>query len=112
MLGKISNDEVRLSKYGEIVEKWWGQVPHHFTNVECDDYVIMPNHFHGIIVILDHLENVHSPTLGNILAYFKYQSTKEINLIRRTPGTRFWQRNYHDHIIRNIDDYRIIYDYI
>jgi REP element-mobilizing transposase RayT len=41
------------------------------------------------------------PTLGNIVAYLKYQSSKQINLIRNTPGKPIWQPNYYEHIIRN-----------
>ena len=41
------------------------------------------------------------PTLGNIMAYFKYQSTKQINALRQTPAARVWQRNYYEHIIRD-----------
>ncbi len=41
------------------------------------------------------------PLLGQIVAYFKYQTTKSINCLRGMPGVRFWQRNYWEHIIRN-----------
>ena len=40
-------------------------------------------------------------TLGQMLGYFKYQTTKQINLSRNTPGIPIWQRNYYDHVIRN-----------
>ena len=53
-----------------------------------------------------------SPALGKIVAYFKYQSTKHINQHRNTPGTRIWQRNYHDHIIRDDADLQRIRQYI
>ena len=43
---------------------------------------------------------IQKPTLGQIVAYFKYQSTKQINQRRGTPSTRIWQRNYFEHIIR------------
>ena len=41
------------------------------------------------------------PTLGQVVAYFKYQSTKSINQARGRPGDRFWQRSYYDHVIRD-----------
>ena len=53
-----------------------------------------------------------SPSLGKIMAYFKYQSTKRINQRYRTPGTRLWQRNYHDHIIRDDPDLQRLREYI
>ena len=41
------------------------------------------------------------PTLGQIVAYLKYDSTKRYNALRETPGAKLWQRNYYDHIIRD-----------
>ncbi|MYB92624.1 transposase [Candidatus Poribacteria bacterium] len=55
---------------------------------------------------------ISSPTLGKIMAYFKYQSTKHINQHHNTPGTRIWQRNYHDHIIRDDPDLQRLRQYI
>ena len=52
------------------------------------------------------------PTLGRVIAYYKYQSTKLINAMRATPGTRFWQRSYYEHIIRDGNDYARIQKYI
>ena len=46
------------------------------------------------------------------MAYFKYQSTKQINQRYNTPGTRLWQRNYHDHIIRDDPDLQRLREYI
>ena len=51
-------------------------------------------------------------TLGQIVAYFKYQSSKRINSIRGTPGMPVWQRNYYEHIIRNERDLDEIRQYI
>ena len=53
-----------------------------------------------------------APTLGQVVAYFKYQSTKAINQHRDTPGTRIWQRNYYDHVIRDDIDLQRIRQYI
>ena len=61
---------------------------------------------------LKHPSAVTKPTLGQIVAYFKYQTTKTINQMRDTPGERFWQRNYWEHIIRNESAHRQIYEYI
>jgi len=51
-------------------------------------------------------------TLGQIVAYYKYQTTKEINRIRNTPGIPIWQRNYYEHIIRNENELNRIREYI
>ncbi len=48
LLGQIVDKEMNLSPYGEIVQKWWEEIPVHFLNVETGAFVIMPNHVHGI----------------------------------------------------------------
>lgn len=53
-----------------------------------------------------------APTLGQIVAYLKYQSTKQINILNKTPGQRLFQRNYYEHIIRNENDLNEIREYI
>jgi hypothetical protein len=56
---------------------------------------------------------LHIPTLGQIVAYFKYKSTKEMNLLGNTGTvTKFWQRNYYEHVIRNEIDLQNKTDYI
>jgi len=94
LFGKVVKGEMRLNRYGEIVLKWWDAIPENFPNVETGAYVIMPNHVHGIIMIGDNRRGtvpvpqggeipprsgetppLRKPTLGQIVAYFKYQST-------------------------------------
>ncbi|MGF1497256.1 MAG: transposase [Elainellaceae cyanobacterium] len=114
LLGEVIDTSISLSQYGVIVEQVWHQIPHHFPSVTLDAAVIMPNHFHGIIVIAEESfpvqqesqdlapkQNFKKPTLGQIVAYFKYQSTKLINAVRDLAGVKFWQRNYYEHIIRS-----------
>ena len=114
LLGEVVDASIALSQYGVIVEQVWHQIPYHFTHVTLDAAVIMPNHFHGIIVIVEESfpvqqespdlaskQNSKKPTLGQIVAYFKYQSTKLINAARDLIGVKFWQRNYYEHIIRS-----------
>lgn len=142
LFGEVVNKEMTLSRYGEIVQKWWEEIPVHFTNVETGAFIVMPNHVHGIVVIserrgtvsvpmeyganeISHDDDISSeiqggetpplraPTLGQIVAYFKYQSTKEMNLLDNTGTvTKFWQRNYYEHIIRNETDLQNKTDYI
>ena len=131
LLGTITHGKMRLNEIGQIVVKRWNRIPQHFPSVELYEYVIMPNHIHGIIAwdiaetrnpqpivgarsprppenAANRRGEVPSPSLGKIVAYFKYQSTKHINQRYDTPGTRIWQRNYYDHVIRdNIDLQRL-----
>jgi REP element-mobilizing transposase RayT len=143
LFGEIIDGEMHLNAYGEIIQKWWYEIPIHFPNVELGAFVIMPNHVHGIIFIIaerrgevlsprdDPNRNIQDayvdgtnksggvtpplrkPTLGQIIAYFKYQSTKMMNLIETDKAiTRFWQRNFYEHIIRNEQDLQNKTDYI
>jgi hypothetical protein len=41
-----------LNEYGEIVMKCWDTIPGHFDNLETDEFIVMPNHIHGIIKIV------------------------------------------------------------
>ena len=51
ILGKIIEEKVTLSKIGKVVKACWLQIPIHFNNVKLDEFIIMPNHIHGIIII-------------------------------------------------------------
>ena len=53
ILGKIIQGEMQLNIVGKIAEKCWREIPKHFQNVELDEYVIMPNHIRGIIILHD-----------------------------------------------------------
>ncbi len=116
LFGKIIGSEMRLSRSGRIISRCWFAIPDYYPNVELDLFVIMPNHFHGIIHITDSqhqciqtgrggvtppLQKLRLPTLGDIIGYFKYRSTKHINQLSNSPGQRIWQRGYYEHVIRN-----------
>jgi putative transposase len=53
LLGSVISGEMRLSKCGEIVNKFWHRIASHFTDVKTDVFVVIPNHIHGIIFITD-----------------------------------------------------------
>ena len=103
-LGKIENGKIRLSSIGEVAKRIWLEIPKHFENVKLDGFVILPNHLHGIIMIIEKCRGevtspLQKPVLGQIIAYYKYQTTKFINELRHTPGLSIWQRNYYEHVI-------------
>ena len=109
--GMIEDGKMILNGYGKIVSICWNDLPNHYANVKLDEYIIMPNHFHGIITIVGAgsprpapvtgAETAPLRTLGQVVAYFKYQSTKQMNVLRRTPGLQIWQRNYYERVIRD-----------
>jgi len=66
LFGKIVDGEMRLNECGEITKQFWMEIPKHYPHVSLDEFVIMPNHVHGIIVLNDSNvgANNHSPFVG------------------------------------------------
>ena len=60
MFGDIDNDAMVLNSLGEIIEKTWLAIPDHFDSVELDEYIVMPNHIHGIIIIQNPVGDGHA----------------------------------------------------
>jgi len=58
LFGEILDTSLQLNSAGQMVAKWWGELSNKFPFIETNEYVVMPNHFHGIIVIGDDLRNV------------------------------------------------------
>ncbi len=121
LFGEVVNGEMRLNEAGTMVAECWQWLPTQYPQVEIDVWVVMPNHFHGILFIADAgrggsrtaptIQTREKP-LGRLIGAFKTVSTKRLNLLRHTPGMPLWQRNYYEHIIRNEDDLNAICHYI
>jgi hypothetical protein len=62
--------------------------------------------------VISPLRGTGKHTLGQILAFYKYQTTKSINVIYNSPGNKIWQRNYWEHVIRNENSLHKIREYI
>ncbi|HPR18776.1 MAG TPA: transposase [Candidatus Cloacimonadota bacterium] len=107
IFGEINNEKMILNDFGLIVQKYIRNISS--ERIRIEEFILMPNHVHILISII--AGAVHEPPLQRrqmlipkIIGKFKMQSAKEINIIRKTPGMRVWQRGYHDHIVRNMDD--------
>ena len=50
--GKIESDKMILNMFGEITKNFWVEIPKHFKNVSLDEFIVMPNHIHGIVIIV------------------------------------------------------------
>ena len=127
---KTAGPNVILTPFGQIVENYINMIPTKYPNTKIDAYVIMPDHVHMILVIVGDGSAVPqdktntaphntkngranpAPTVGNIMGWFKYTTTKQMAHCWNTSDNRLWQRSYHDHIIRNEQDYRNICQYI
>jgi REP element-mobilizing transposase RayT len=113
LFGEIENGHMQLNECGRIVESEWLKTPALRFSVKLDEYIVMPNHFHAILNIVNGGRGVlqyaptsqpfHSPsqTIGAIVRGFKSAVTKQINVLRNTPGIAVWQRNYYERVIRN-----------
>jgi REP element-mobilizing transposase RayT len=135
LFGDIVEGEMVLNDLGRVVQEEWIKTEQLRPNVCCGKFVVMPNHFHGILIINESRSDGRgalrtgvlrtgvlqyaptefkspSQTIGAIVRGFKSAVTKKINYIRQTPGQKCWQRNYYEHIIRNDDDYQRINEYI
>jgi len=140
--GEITNGVMRLNEWGKIVAECWSAIPDHYCDVVIDEFIVMPNHIHGIIVICEngakpahpvgatqwvaptktgsHAEQeirrgkttIVSNSIGSMVGQIKSITTKRINQIRNTRGAPVWQRNYWEHIIRNDGELSRIREYI
>ncbi|MFH1798148.1 MAG: transposase [Candidatus Omnitrophota bacterium] len=125
---------VRLNEIGFMVEKWWEKIFKKYEDeIKMDEYVIMPNHIHGIIHIVganpcirplkedirpnkSRIKNTYQG-IGRYVSWFKRMSTNEyIRHVKDDGWARFekplWQRNYYEHIIRDEKDLNRIREYI
>jgi len=163
IFGDIRGGRMFLNIYGKIVRDFWYCISEHFDNVTAGEFIVMPNHMHGIIIIrytgffVDHgvavrddmvmnecgtsfppaytkqnprrgavtaplrgdcnvnqqyMKPRYKITLGKIMAYYKYQTTRLINEKRNSPGKHVWQRNYYECIVKNKNDLIGITKYI
>ena len=112
LFGEIVDRTMVLNTAGRIVEKCWCAIPDHFPRVTLDEFVVMPNHVHGIITVgaNNHLplqsNEIYRPlqhgtfrTIGSIVWGFKIGVTQWFRA--NTDIHAVWQRNYYEHIIRN-----------
>ena len=105
LFGKIIDGKMNLNQYGRIAKQQWVWLFHQYPYCQLHEYVIMPNHMHGIIIINHNCRGGSrtAPTkvkpLGRLIGAFKTTSAK---LIHHQELSEFaWQRNYYDRIIRN-----------
>ena len=135
LFGEIIDEKMCLSPIGIIADVLWYEIKNHAQNIELHDFVVMPNHIHGIIEIVDgtvetthvgathalplplsqplpqsRFQNQGKNTLSSIVGSYKSAVSKHAH---RLGFTEFaWQRNYHEHIIRSANDYVLIEQYI
>lgn len=102
---------------GRIAEEMIRKIPEKYPFVSVDTYIVMPNHIHLLLAINGTGGTVDpspplSPTMGTVVGWYKYQVTKLVNEAAGTPATRFFQRSFHDHVVRGERDNLKIWEYI
>ncbi len=122
LFGEIANGETRLNEFGQVIEDEWQKSSIIRQEIEMDVFVVMPNHIHGImnIINMDVGATGRSPlrggpparSLGAFVAGFKSAVTKRINEMRHTPGSPVWQRNYYEHVVRDDEELLRVREYI
>ena len=109
LFGEIVDGKMVLNEYGEIADKYWREIPNHFSDIRLDEYIIMPNHIHGIIIIEDpsdvrngHAHSIHRQhqKLPIVIGSFKSSISRTINKMQNDFKFQ-WLKSYYDHIIRN-----------
>jgi len=139
--GTCANERMCLNNIGALAWQFWHEIPEHFPHVHLDQFVIMPNHVHGIIIIhpppvealhcnvstgggynasTTHINNINqkmsaispkSGSLSTIIRSYKSACSKHIRI--QFPDFNFaWQSRYHDRVIRNEREYHGIVNYI
>ncbi len=106
----------KLTKSGEILQKWIEKIPEKYPTVSVERFVIMPNHFHLLLSLSDFCESGRgdpsptNPSVVDVIAWLKYQITKACN--KSGERKKIFQRSFHDHVIRDRHDYEEISRYI
>ena len=103
--------ENKLSLLGKIANEQILDLENRYKNIRIDKYVIMPNHIHAIIVIETKSAGASPcPTLSDVVCSFKSIATRKFHKINLNE--KIWQTSFHDHIIRDENDYLKIWNYI
>ncbi len=137
--GDVADGQMRLNDAGRMVDFVWTQLPHQFQHITLDARVVMPNHMHGILVVvgaplvgalggagtrrpapalsLEGAGTRPAPTMGDVVGAFKSITTYEYTLgvrQRNWPSFngRLWQRNFYEHVIRNEHELNTIREYV
>ena len=128
-LGEIHQGEMVFNQIGKIVAQEWLKSSEIRQEIELDQWIIMPNHLHGIVWIKNpvgaqglaplpipypkHGAAYRKPkSLASFVSGFKSAVTTRINKIRQTPRIPVWQRNYYESIIRDEKGLNTIREYI
>ena len=129
LFGDVIDGDMRLNDTGRMISQLWEWLETRYPYVRLDEYVVMPNHLHGVIVLGDldaggsrtaptgvvngnRVDTARRKPLGRLVGAFKTVTTKQANLAKGTPGQVLWQRNFYERIIRSDQEWNRIREYI
>ena len=123
IFGQVREGAMLENDLGRIVRSCWVEIPRHFANVEADAFVVMPNHFHGIVKLVkeprspgsSRVEAFSKPVASSvptIVRTFKAAVTREARRACGESRAAIWQKNYFERVIRNDKEYSDTYGYI
>jgi len=101
--------DAELSIYGKIVDKAIQNIASAYPALSLESYVIMPNHIHLLVRVCadEYGRPLVAPTMSRVIKQLK-------GIVSKQAGMGNWQKSFHDHIIRNQEDYeehlRYIYE--
>jgi len=103
---------MELNEFGMIARKMWLDITKVYPNYESKAFQVMPNHLHGI---LSCNSNTNQIQISEVVGSYKSLVTNESLKIFKARGItmgKFWQRGFHEHIIRSERAYNNINNYI
>ncbi len=109
IFGRIVDTNMRSNKLGMLVVSAWKELPQRYPFISLDRWVLMPNHFHGIVCLNG--DNLNKKSLSEIISAFKAISTSQARKIFNRYSS-LWQRGFYEHIIRDDDDLFRVRQYI
>ena len=130
LFGDVVDGEMRANDAGEMVWRVWDGMPGRFPSIEMDEFVVMPNHVHGVIIIRQSLgslvggqgdsgvqRDTEATTVGDVVGAFKSLTTVEYGRgVRKLDwppfDRRLWQRNYYERVIRDESEFSRVREYI
>jgi REP element-mobilizing transposase RayT len=121
LFGSILSGTVHLNSTGLVIQEEWQRILEVRPEVVLDAFVIMPNHFHAIVILGQSAPSCLESTLvtarppkslGSLVAGFKSACTVRVNIAANTPGRPLWQKNYYERVIRSEDELQRVRKYI
>ena len=100
-------ENVPLAGLGIIARQAIEKISEFYPAISVDRFVIMPNHIHLLLQIHadDSGRSVIAPTISTVVRLMKSEVSK-------WAGFSVWQKGFYDHVIRNEEDYRNVWNYI